>query len=70
MPSVTCKRFIDQWRGDGFFCSLNWARGWLLVAVRRRWRLAAVRPSTGALRFYIGPIEVEYYTVKEPTNAE
>lgn len=58
-------RFIDVWRGNGWFVSFLMRNGYLLFAIRpTRWRLAKVRPpmKPGVVRFYVGPLEIERTT--------
>ncbi len=54
--------FHDFWRGNGAFVSFRLSRGYLLFAVRWRWRLAVKRPEAkpGVTRVYIGPFEIEW----------
>lgn len=58
---MRCGRFGDPYRGDGWFVSFRTRSGFLLVAVRWRWRFAWVVPPAKpwVRRLYVGPFEFE-----------
>lgn len=59
-------KFSDEFRGDGYMVSFGLKNGWLLFAVRPlNWHLYFTRlKSKPALRFYLGPFEVEFFNVR------
>ncbi|MPN61258.1 hypothetical protein SDC9_208993 [bioreactor metagenome] len=55
-------RFVDPYRGNGWFVSWTWVRGYFLVALRpMNWRLDYLRLPNNrwVRRLYVGPIEFE-----------
>ncbi|WP_339437049.1 hypothetical protein [Pseudomonas sp. EL_65y_Pfl1_R32] len=55
-------RFVDLYRGDGWFVSWTFSRGFFLVAIRpMNWRLDYLRLPNNqwVRRLYVGPIEFE-----------
>lgn len=58
-------RFVDPYRGNGFFISWVTWRGWFLTAIRpKNWHLYYVRPSPWVQRLYVGPFEFELTTFR------
>ena len=64
LPRVRSGRFIDFYRGNGWFVSVRTKFGWWSLSVRRRWHMYAVRPpgKPCTWRIYIGPFELERAT--------
>jgi hypothetical protein len=52
-------RFHDPYRGDGRFVSFNFGRGFLLLALRRRWHFHRYTDAFKS-RWYVGPLEIEF----------
>lgn len=55
-------RFVDPYRGDGWFVSWGWDTGHLLIGIRPfnwHWYLVRLPSRPCTQRLYIGPVEIE-----------